>query len=176
MKRTFTLALLLLCLAVTAVWGWNYSALARPLGRVLANDSRNDGIQASAHFASYLNPKTLIFDLRSVEAGKAPADVFRVLLQFAGRSAASIHAGCPRAQWHAKVPTRRCVRAAVGRRVLTQNPGYTMRTFPEHLKRPDGSPAFEQWTGGILGVLNEQLEDFAEYHKQWCAADLGTSP
>lgn len=54
----------------------------------------------------------------------------------------------------------------------TQNPVYTMRTFPENLYRPDGTAAFGTWTGGLFGVLGKQMEDFIEFHKQWYVNEL----
>ena len=47
-----------------------------------------------------------------------------------------------------------------------------MRTFPENVYRPDGARAFDSWTGGVLGVLGKQMEDFNEFHKQWYIEDL----
>jgi hypothetical protein len=176
-KRSITLTVLLLCLTVTAVWGWNYSALRGPLAKVLGDDSRNDGIEARAHFGSYIQPSILFFDLTSVETGKAPADVFRVLLQLAAavkerkfERVVLAHRGVPKfylegAYFH-----------QLGEEYSVQNPVFTMRTFPEHLLRPDGSRAFEQWSGGWLGVLNKQLVDFGEFHKQWYVNDMAASP
>ena len=53
-----------------------------------------------------------------------------------------------------------------------QNPVYTMRTFPSNLKNPDGTQAYGEWTGGLFGVLNEQLEDFNDFHKRWYIDDF----
>lgn len=55
----------------------------------------------------------------------------------------------------------------IGATRQTQNPVYTMRTMQEHLSDPDGTPAFQQWSGGWLGVLGKQLEDHNEFHKRW---------
>jgi hypothetical protein len=52
---------------------------------------------------------------------------------------------------------------------------YTLRTLPENLNRPDGEQAFGTWTGGMLGVLGHQMEDFAEWHSAWYIRDLATS-
>lgn len=53
-----------------------------------------------------------------------------------------------------------------------QNPVYTMRTFTEHLYTSEGDKAFGTWTGGLLGVLKEQMEDFEEFHKKWYVEDM----
>lgn len=47
-----------------------------------------------------------------------------------------------------------------------------MRNFPENLYRPDGQRAFGSWTGGLLGVVGKQMEDFREFHKQWYVEDM----
>jgi len=55
----------------------------------------------------------------------------------------------------------------IGQEYTTQNAIYTIRTFPEKLKFPDGSPAYETWTGGILGVMGQQMEDFNNCMVKW---------
>ena len=57
----------------------------------------------------------------------------------------------------------------------TQNPVYTMRTFPSKLNRADGAKAFSTWTGGMIGVLGKQMDDFNAFHKEWYLADLAGS-
>ena len=53
-----------------------------------------------------------------------------------------------------------------------QNPIYTVRTFPENLFLTDGTNAYGQWTGGMLGVLGKQMEDFADFNKKWFLENL----
>lgn len=55
----------------------------------------------------------------------------------------------------------------LGQERQSQNPVYTIRTMPENVRKLDGSPAFETWTGGLLGVMGGQMEDNAEFHRQW---------
>jgi hypothetical protein len=49
---------------------------------------------------------------------------------------------------------------------------YTVRTFPENLLTPKGSRAYSEWTGGWLGVLGKQTEDFTDFHKKWYLEDV----
>jgi hypothetical protein len=35
----------------------------------------------------------------------------------------------------------------------------------------DGDNAFPTWSGGLLGILKEQTEDFNEFHKKWYIND-----
>jgi len=37
---------------------------------------------------------------------------------------------------------------------------------------PDGKKAFGTWTGGLLGVLSKQMEDFGEFHEKWYVEDM----
>jgi hypothetical protein len=52
-----------------------------------------------------------------------------------------------------------------------QNPLYLMRTLPEKLVLPDGRQAFGSWSGGILGVLGEQLEDMNDFAGAWAKGE-----
>ena len=177
MKRSIVLPVLLLVLILVAVWAWNHSAVQGPLQDVLSGDPRNKGIEASSHFGSYVDSRLLIFDIKAVDAEKSPADVFRVLLQFAeavrGRHFDKVvlaHRG------KAKFQLEGSYFRQLGEEYSTQNPIFTMRTFPEHLVRPDGTKAFGGWTGGLLGVVKEQLDDFGEFHRQWYVDDMVASP
>ena len=60
----------------------------------------------------------------------------------------------------------------IGDQVSWQNPVYLVRTFPEKLMTPDGRPAYGTWTGGMLGVLNAQLEDVNEMAREWYLKDM----
>lgn len=177
MKRTLVLIVLVILLGLVAVWAWNHSVLQGPLEDVLSGDPRNKGIEASAHFDSYVDSSGLVFDIQAVDTEKSPADVFRVLLQFAeavqGRSFERIvlaHRGKPKFQLEGSYFRQ------LGQEYSTQNPVFTMRTFPEHLERLDGTKPFGSWTGGLLGVVKEQLNDFGDFHKQWYVEDMEVSP
>lgn len=52
-----------------------------------------------------------------------------------------------------------------------QNPIYTVRTMPENVHNLDGSPAFQTWTGGWLGVMGQQMDDNNEFHRKWWVDD-----
>lgn len=177
MKKLAVGIIALALLALASVLVWNHVALQRPLSTVLASDPRNSGVEARAHFRGYLRSTELVFDLRSVGADKAPVDVFRVLLQFAqalrDRQFSKVvlaHRGTPKFQFKGDYFQ------LLGREYGAQNVVYTMRTLPENTYRPDGGQAFGQWTGGLLGVLKEQMEDFNEFHQQWYINDLASAP
>jgi hypothetical protein len=56
-----------------------------------------------------------------------------------------------------------------------QNPVYTIRTFPENVKKQDGSAASGRLEGGWLDVMSKQMDDFSKFHKQWYIADMSKS-
>jgi hypothetical protein len=101
------------------------------------------------------------------------ADVFRVFLQFAQaersrefKSVELAFRGHPRFRIDGKYFKQ------LGEEFGTENPVYTMRTFPENLSRPDGSRAYPTWTGGWIGVAGKQMQDFNDFHRQWWMQDL----
>ncbi len=52
-----------------------------------------------------------------------------------------------------------------------QNPVYLTRTLPEKLFLPDGSSAFGTWTGGLLGVAAQQMDDVNEAARTWLGVE-----
>lgn len=173
MPRRLAISIGSLTLIAAAVLFANYLLVHRALSSSLDSDARNKGVAAFAHYDHFVVPGTLVFDLRGVSGTNSPADIFRVLLQFAAsqkdreyQTVKLMFRGEP------KFLLKGAYFKTLGVEYGTQNPVYTMRTLPENLYRPDGSEAFGTWTGGLLGVLGKQMEDFTEFHKQWYINDL----
>jgi hypothetical protein len=146
----------------------NYVQLQQPMNRVLANDARNAGIHMSSHYKHWLDGSVLIYDLEDAPVGKTRADVFRVLLQYAAQVKSMDFNEVELAyRGEVKFLLSGGDFKQIGRDYDTENPVYTIRTFPEKLKRPNGTSAFPQWTGGVLGVLEKQMEDFTAFNDQW---------
>lgn len=158
-------------LALT-VAGWNYTSAERPMAQRLAQDPRNEKLSLWAYHRYGLDPGTLVIDLRQLSGEVASIDVMRALLQSA--------------EAHKDVKFDRVVLSYrgsskfylegeyyqnLGKEYGTQNPAYTLRTFPEHVRKLDGTPAYGTWTGGMLGVLGRQMEDLAEFSKAWYLDD-----
>lgn len=157
----------------TLVTGWNYFTLQKKISDVLASDSRNQGISVFVHFKWFVNPNVIVFDIRDVQSDKSPMDVSRVLLQFSeklknneynkvvlsfnGRSKFMLDGGFFK---------------ETGTEYGIQNPVYILRSLPQNVYNLDGSQAFSTWTGGLIGVLGKQMEDFTEFHKQWYITEL----
>ena len=175
MKRTILLLILLVGSAVGSIAAWNYLTLSRPVDAALGMDSRNSGIEITVHYQSYISPTVLSFDLRSLSGQNSMADVFRVLLQSAKalrehefQRVELLYRGDVRFLLEGKYFKQ------LGDEFDVQNPVYTMRTFSSHLYRPDGTKAFPEWTGGWLGVMTKEMEQFNEFHKQWYLRGLTT--
>lgn len=164
-----TIAFVVACI----VGATNYLQLQHPLSSLLSKDSRNNGIEVSAHYEYYVFPSTLIFNLKSVSPERSPADITRVFLKFAEIQKSKdfsmvklSHAGNEKFRITGEYFKK------LGLEFGEQNPVYTIRTMPQNLYKPDGTAAFGTWTGGVLGVLNNQMEDFNEFHRQWYVSDL----
>jgi hypothetical protein len=114
--------------------------------------------------------------LRGVSAQKAPIDVFRTFLQFAQAlkdrkfdRVVLAHRG------EHKFQIEGAYFHQLGNEYNVQNPVYTVRTFSENLYRMDGKAAYGKWTGGMLGVLKGQMEDFTKFHSEWYINDFSAS-
>lgn len=173
LRRVLVFLVGLLVLTVGGVVTANYVALGRPVARVLQADVRNVGISASAHFGGYVDPSVVVFNLEGVSSQNSPMDVFRTFLQFA---AVMKDKRLTRVELAHRGTTKFIMTgeyfAQLGAEYGEQNPIYTLRTFPEHLYHPDGTPAYGTWTGGMLGVLGKQMEDFNDVHRKWYIEDL----
>lgn len=156
------------------VWGINYLWVGKPVSDALARDSRNNGYTLSAHLHYYADPSTLVLDLTRAEH-IAPADLFRGLFT----SAQALHeSGRSFSQVILARSHREVFRLPgesfeeIGKLYSEgENPVYLIRTLPEKLTTPDGTPAFGTWTGGLLGVVSHQMEDATEAGRKWAAGE-----
>ena len=169
-------AVLVLGLVMAGAGLTNYLGVQRHLGSVLAADTRNKGIRAIAHYGYFVDGGTVVFDLRDISSENSMMDVFRVFMQF---SQTLKDRRFTRVELSFRGRTKFVIDGGyfqqLGQEFESQNPIYTVRTLPENLVRPDGSPAFGRWTGGLLGVLPKQMEDFTTFHRQWYLDDLAAT-
>jgi hypothetical protein len=169
-----TIATVSLALMSTGgLYAVNHTQLQQPLDQVISTDSRNSGIVVRAHYAGYLPGGTLVYDLRDPGRGTSAADVFRVFLQYAE---AVKHRRFDRVELAFRGETKFVLDGAsfrtIGVEYADQNPIFTIRTFPEKLRTPDGRAAFEKRDGGLLVVTTEQMNDFGEFNRRWYGAAL----
>lgn len=156
--------------------GVNYVSLQRTMAQVEAGDSRNKGIEVFTHYKYFVNPNVLVYDLRNVAATSSPIDVTRVLLQFAERQKDTQFANVELTfKGEDKFVMKGEYFHKLGQEYGAQNAAYTLRTLPQNLYKPDGSQAFGEWTGGWIGVLTRQMEDFGSWHRAWYIDDLAAS-
>ncbi|MFV3129553.1 hypothetical protein [Niveispirillum sp. KHB5.9] len=154
---------------VLLVGAANFFSATLPVSRAIGGDDRNGGISAYGYHQYLLLPGTLVFDVRDVGGGVSPLDMTRALLQTAsamkGRRFEKVILAY-------RGSTRYVMSGSyfqeLGRNFNAgENPLYLMRTLPQNLRKPDGRDAFSTWTGGVLGVLTQQMDDFSDFHKQW---------
>lgn len=172
-RRKLGILLCVVVAAILSIGAANYVLLQRSLLAVRDADPRNEGIHVFVHYKYFINPNVLVYDIREVAGKASPMDVTRVLLQFADgqkekpfKTVELAHRG------EVKFLMQGDYFQTLGKEYGVQNPMYTLRTMPENLYQPDGKQAFGTWTGGMLGVLGRQMEDFTEWHRTWYINDL----
>lgn len=164
---------IILVLVVGVIFGFNYLTLIQPTQTKIQEDTRNEGISVTVHYKFYMIPTTLVYDLKSVPTDKAAADVFRVFLQ---TSSALKDKTFETIEISYKGQVKYFIKgdyfSKLGTEFGDQNPMFTIRTFPENLYKVNGEAAYQQWSGGVLGVLGKQMEDFNDFTKKWYLDDL----
>jgi hypothetical protein len=146
---------------------FNYFAVEQPLHRVLTSDPRNQVVTASAHFDEWISWNTLMFDITDISGSAREIDVFRTFLQYAqamkSKHFDKVILACRGTK---KFTLDGNYFQQLGQEYETQNPMYTIRTFPTHLTAMDGSKPFAEYVGGLLGVLGKEMEQFTEFNSK----------
>ena len=173
--RKFSLvgcALILLILGGS--WAMNDLTFNRPLQKVLTEDPRNLVCKADAHLGGWVNPETLVFDVTGVSAGATRLDVFRAFLQYAeAMKDRHFTRVVLAARGTSKFTLEGDYFRELGREYSTQNPMYTIRTFPPHLAAMDGTKPFSEYDGGLFAVLQKEMEQFTDFSDQWYVKEPG---
>ena len=152
---------------VATVWGINFISLQAPLNSVISSDDRNSGVKASASYQWMINPSVLVFSVDGASSA-SPADVSRILLQYAERLEGRKFSSVLLAQKGKPIfLLKGDYFKQLGEEYGVQNVIYTLRTMPENVFELDGSPAFSSWSGGWLGVMGQQLDDLNNFHRRW---------
>ena len=140
-------------------------SVSAPVASALAGET---GAETRMSRRNWISSSEIVFDIRSVDGSISMADMTRRLLKAAE---ALKDKKFQRVFLAYKGEERFYLDGSyfnqLGEERSFQNPVYTIRTLPEHVFKPDGTPAFETWTGGWLGVMSKQLEDSNEFHRQW---------
>lgn len=156
-----------------AVAGINHVSLNQPLQTALADDSRNAGIEAWGYHRYLVSPQVATFDLRDVSTRKSRLDVTRTLFQYAEQLKDRRFDRVILAfQGEDRFMIDGDYFQELGRTYAYQNPNYLLRTLPENIRTLDGQRAYSQWQGGMLGVMNRQLQDLNQFHDDWYLDDM----
>jgi hypothetical protein len=146
----------------------NFFVLYLPFNKIIKQDERNKGISVIPHYEYFVNPSVLVYDLRSIASDKSMMDVFRVLLEYSEQMKTHhFNHVILSVKGTSKFVIKGEFFNTTGMEYGTQNPMYTIRTFPENLYKINGEQAFQTWEGGMLGVLSKQMEDFSSFHHEW---------
>ncbi len=172
MRKSF-IALSVVIGVVALIAGLNLTSATLPVRSELAKDPRNKTVAMVAYLGHFVDPATLVVDIRGISGEVSQADVTRGLFQTAValkekefKRVILAHRGT------AKFQMEGAFFRSLGQDFDSgQNPVYLTRTLPEHVARLDGTPAFETWTGGLFGVVAKQMEDFGDLHKAWWLND-----
>lgn len=173
MHRKLKIISLLAIFCFPIVFAFNYLMLQKPLREVIDNDYRNAGIDLTAHYGNYVSPTILVININQIDRDKAPMDVFRVLLQFAEKLRDK---DFDTVELSSKGVLKFTLKGRyfnqLGTQYSSQNPVYTIRTFPENVYKPDGQRAFSSWSGGLIGVVGKQMQDFSNFSEEWYINDM----
>lgn len=130
--------------------------------------ARQNDITVAAYYRFGVIPDSIVYDLWQVGGKESPASIMGSFMRFAqemkDREFREIHMA-----WRGQ--SRFILDgddfAEIGRDLDRQNPLYTLRTFPQKLRKPDGTKAFSTWTGGLIGVTGAQMNDMNDMAHQW---------
>jgi hypothetical protein len=176
MKKTIITILILGILATVGSFGAKSAFLQLQANWAVQADTRNAGYKVRIHNQYYCLRTILVFDLRRVSPNGARADTFRVLLQVAeALSEKTFERVYLAYKGQHKFIVEGNYFKTLGQEYDFQNPTFTARTFPEHLFDLTGSQVFATWTGGLIGVVAEQMDDFNEFHELWYMDDIARS-
>jgi hypothetical protein len=160
-------------LGIGILYGYNYIRFQSIMNNIINDDVRNKGINVSVHYNAYINPSVITYNLNSISGENSMIDIFRVFLQFADKMQSNRFETIELCfQGKPKFKVQGAYFQRLGKEYSSQNPVYTMRTFPENLMKMDGSRAYPEWTGGWLGVMGKQMQDFNDFHKKWWLEDM----
>ena len=155
------------------IFSMNYFFVQRSVSNVLTSDPRNFGISVSARYNYWVDPFDIVFDLTDVSGSSSEADVTRVLFQFADKMKdRNFNRVYLSFKGHSKFFLEGEYFRELGSEVDGENPVYLIRTLPENVKTLTGESAFGAWTGGLIGVVGNQMNDFNQFHRDWYLNDL----
>lgn len=168
MKYSWKVGIATLLVTVVATIGINYFRLNTHAAEAM----KFRDVEVLAYYRYGVIPDSIVLDIRDVGPTNSAAATIGGLIKFADalserefREVVLAWRGEPRFILGGDDFRE------MGREAAFQNPVYTIRTLPEKLRRPDGRPAYSNWTGGMLGVLGAQMDDVNDFARQWYMQD-----
>lgn len=158
--------IVVLLIAIIAV---NWVRVTSPVNKSLKG---RDEVFAIGYYHWGVVPGTIVYDLRGVGMTGSSAGVLGAFFAFAEEMKDREFNEVLLA-WRGDVRFRLDGKdfKEIGESFAWENPVFLLRTFPERLKRADGTAAFETWSGGMLGVLNAQMDDVNTMSEEWFMRD-----
>jgi hypothetical protein len=171
----FVLLLLALAVSVFAALEWRKHSIDSQVQTALAGET---GARTVVYRRDLLAGNDIVFDVRSVSGDMSMIVMTRRLLKTAeALKDADLGRVYLAYKGHEKFYFDGAYFKQIGAERQTQNPIYTIKTMPENVHNLDGTPAFQSWSGGWLGVLGQQMDDVNEFHRKWwtndAVSDLG---
>jgi hypothetical protein len=164
---------LIIAVIILGIWLFNFILVGQQLQGVLKADPHNEVVGARAHLGYWIDPDTLVFNLTHISETASRMDIFRSFLQYAeamkGRHFTKVILA---AKGKEKFVIDGNYFRQLGEEYHTQNPIYTMRTFPVHLVTLDGGKPFSEYAGGLFAVLGKEMDQFTEFNDQWYVRDF----
>lgn len=129
-----------------------------------------------AYYRFGIHPTAIVFEIRGVETGNSAAATIGGLIEFAELlSERDFDKIILAWRGNARFVLDGDDFQSMGGRASYQNPVYTIRTLPEKLRRPDGHRAYSSWSGGVIGVLGNQMDDVNDFAREWYIEDATES-
>jgi hypothetical protein len=160
-----------LALLAVLVWCVNYFIVTEPVQTMLG-DTKAQGYTVTSHFAYYVNPLTLVLDVRSADTAE-PGVLFRSV--FAAAHAMHV----------AYRPFQRVLLARSGKTVFVldgvqfdtigavfargQSRDFLTLRLPGMLRTPQGDPAYPAFVPGPRRAYIAAVENAKDAAKRWAA-------
>jgi hypothetical protein len=166
--RNTLIALGIILIIIGGIYGYNHYSIDQLVQHELNSDERNSGIVFDAHYENYVQIDLLVLDLKKISGGKSNADIFRALWQSA-YALKDDHFKTVKLEYQgdAKFIIPGDFFKSLGNEYNNENPIYVIRTFPENVLNLEGQHAYEAVYGGVLGVMEAEMDNFNDFAKKW---------
>jgi len=177
MKKKALISLIILTVLIIGIYLYNYCTINNPVQTELNSDPRNSGINISTHYENYIEPNTLILNLKEFSGDKSKTDIFRALLQTAealkGQKFEYVilaYNGTNKFEFTGDYFKQ------LGDEYGHENVMYTLRTITENVLTLDGKKAYEpEYHSGLFGGLIGGMDNFSDFCDKWYMADYTNS-